>query len=127
MKKTRRRLATLVLFALCSVAAMAQNKIIGKIIDTEGEPVTGATVKMKGGTTGTVSDLNGQFSIEAARGTELEVSYIGYKPQTVKVGNGNLTVTLTEDAKALEEVVVVGFGTQKKVNLTGAVEVIDSK
>ena len=127
MKETGRRLAMLALLAICSVAAMAQNKITGKIVDTGGEPVIGATVKMKGSTAGTVSALDGQFTIEAVRGAELEISYIGYKPQIVKVGSGHLTVTLAEDAKALEEVVVVGFGTQKKVNLTGAVEVIDNK
>lgn len=127
MKEKGRRLAMLALLAIYSVAAMAQNKITGKIIGAGGEPVIGATVKMKGSTSGTVSDLDGRFTIEAARGAELEISYIGYKPQIVKVGSGHLTVTLAEDAKALEEVVVVGFGTQKKVNLTGAVEVIDNK
>ena len=64
---------------------MAQSKITGKIVEVNGEPIIGATVKVKGSATGTVSDLDGNFTVDAERGAELEVSYIGYKTQAVKV------------------------------------------
>ena len=99
----------------------------GQILDPNGEPVIGATVKVKGAKSGTVTDLDGNFTLSAAPGSTLEVSYIGYKTQTVKADNGPVNVTLEDDNQSLNEVVVVGFGTQKKVNLTGAVSVVDSK
>lgn len=99
----------------------------GQILDANGEPVIGATVKVQGQKGGTITDLDGNFSLDAAKGSTLEVSYIGYKTQLVKAGNGPLKITMQDDNQSLNEVVVVGFGTQKKVNLTGAVSVIDSK
>ena len=97
----------------------------GIVVDQTGEAIIGATVKVRGSQKGVVSDFEGNFAIDAQRGDELEVSYIGYKTQVIKVTGQNVKVTLLEDAKALQEVVVVGFGTQKKVNLTGAVSVVD--
>ena len=120
-----RRLTVLALLAISSTIAMAQSKITGKIVEVNGEPIIGATVKVKGSAIGTVSDLDGNFTVEAEKGSELEVSYIGYKTQAVKVTGNYLEIKLLEDAKALSEVVVVGFGVQKKVNLTGAVSVVD--
>lgn len=103
-----------------------QNGVVrGQVLDQNGEPVIGATVKAKGSSTGAVTDFDGYFTLDVSKGTELEVSYIGYKTQLVKVNSSNLSVKLLEDSKALQEVVVVGFGTQKKVNLTGAVSVIN--
>ena len=125
MKNKMRRLTVLALLAISSTIAMAQSKITGKIVEVNGEPIIGATVKVKGSAIGTVSDLDGNFTVEAEKGSELEVSYIGYKTQAVKVTGNYLEVKLLEDAKALSEVVVVGFGVQKKVNLTGAVSVVD--
>ena len=125
MKNKMRRLTVLALLAISSTVAMAQSKITGKIVEVNGEPIIGATVKVKGSATGTVSDLDGNFTVDAERGAELEVSYIGYKTQAVKVTGNYLEIKLLEDAKALNEVVVVGFGVQKKVNLTGAVSVVD--
>ena len=125
MKNKMRRLTVLALLAISSTIAMAQSKITGKIVEVNGEPIIGATVKVKGSAIGTVSDLDGNFTVEAEKGSELEVSYIGYKTQAVKVTGNYLEIKLLEDAKALSEVVVVGFGVQKKVNLTGAVSVVD--
>ena len=112
--------------ALGGVNEIHQSAIVnGIIVDSAGEPIIGATIKVKGGQAGSISDFNGNFAIDANRGQELEVSYIGYKTQVVKVNGQNLKIILLEDSKALQEVVVVGFGTQKKVNLTGAVSVVD--
>ncbi len=113
-------------YALETVNNVQQaTQVKGIVVDPSGEPIIGATIKVKGQKTGVISDFEGNFAIGAQRGTELEVSYIGYKTQIVKVSGQNVKITLLEDAKALQEVVVVGFGTQKKVNLTGAVSVVD--
>lgn len=103
-------------------------KIEGTVKDTSGEPVIGATVIVKGTTNGTVTDFDGNFSLTAEDGATLEISYIGYQTHQLKAVSGKLlTVTLKEDAEVLDEVVVVGYGTQKKVNLTGSVATVDSK
>ena len=94
----------------------------GKIVDTNGEPLIGVSVVVKGTTNGTVTGIDGDFSLaNVKKGARLAISFIGFTPQE-KVWNGTpLKVTLKEDNKTLEEVVVVGFGTQKKENLTGSV------
>ena len=99
MKNKMRRLTVLALLAISSTIAMAQSKITGKIVEVNGEPIIGATVKVKGSAIGTVSDLDGNFTVEAEKGSELEVSYIGYKTQAVKVTGNYLEVKLLEDAK----------------------------
>lgn len=105
-----------------NVSQQASRRVSGVIHDSQGEPVIGATVKVKGkGATGTITDMEGRFTIEATPGDMLEISYVGYTPKEVKA-DANMNITLQEDNKELNEVVVVGYGTQKKVNLTGAVE-----
>ena len=101
------------------------SSVNGVVVDQTGEAIIGATIKVKGSQKGAISDYDGNFTIDAQRGDELEISYIGYKTQVIKVAGQHVKVTLLEDSKALQEVVVVGFGTQKKVNLTGAVSVVD--
>ena len=101
------------------------SSVNGVVVDQTGEAIIGATIKVKGSQKGAISDYDGNFTIDAQRGDELEISYIGYKTQVIKVTGQHVKVTLLEDSKALQEVVVVGFGTQKKVNLTGAVSVVD--
>ena len=103
-----------------------KSKIVtGTVLDVTGMPVIGANVTVKGTTQGTITDMDGKFSLEVAEGDILQVTYIGFANQEVKVGTQtNLSVTLKEDAEALDELVVVGYGTQKKVNLTGAVTAI---
>lgn len=98
-----------------------RQKISGSVKDVNGEPIIGATV-MEGGTTnGTITDFDGNFVLEVADGAELDISYIGYQTQKLKAQPGKLlAVTLKEDAEILDEVVVVGYGTQKKVSVTGA-------
>jgi TonB-linked SusC/RagA family outer membrane protein len=110
---------------------LQQNKIriTGTVIDRTGEPVIGANVVEKGAAAnGTTTDGEGTFSLNVSQGATLTVSYIGYVTQEIAVGNRTqLQVTLLEDTQALDEVVVVGFGTQKKVNLTGAVVTVGAK
>ena len=103
--------------------ANQQKKIItGTVVDPNGEAVIGANVLVKGTTNGTITDIDGKFSLEVPEGAMLLVSYIGYGDYETKVGNqSNLSITLKEDSKALDEVVVVGYGTMKKKDLTGAV------
>ena len=94
----------------------------GTIVDATGEPVIGANVVVKGTANGTITDIDGNFSLDAPEGAILHVSYIGYAGQEVKVGKQKiLSIVLREDSKALEEVVVVGYLSQKKASLTGAV------
>ena len=103
--------------------ANQQKKIItGTVVDPNGEAVIGANVLVKGTTNGTITDIDGKFSLEVPEGAMLLVSYIGYGDYETKVGNqSNLSITLKEDSKALDELVVVGYGTMKKKDLTGAV------
>lgn len=111
-----------------SVTGVTQNKrkITGKVLDASGMPIIGANVIEKGtSSNGTITDLDGNFSLEVGEGAVLDISYIGYISQTVKIGNKkNLAITLKEDTKTLDEVVVVGYGTQKKESLTGALATV---
>lgn len=110
------------------VYAVNQSDIKGHVEDVNGDPIIGATVKVKGQSAVAVTDLDGKFTINAPVGAVLVVSYIGYVDQEVTVKSGNnLAVVMQEDSKSLNEVVVVGFGTQKKINLTGSVGIATSK
>lgn len=97
-------------------------KLLGNVVDEKGESVIGANVVEKGTTNGTVTDINGNFELSVAPGSTLQVTYIGYSPKDIRVdGKSSLAIQLTEDAELIEEVVVIGYGTQKKVSVTGAV------
>lgn len=103
-------------------------KVTGVIKDIAGEPVIGANVVVKGTTNGIISDIDGNFTLSVRSGDVLVISYLGYQTQEITVGRKtNFNIILKDDAKSLDEVVVVGFGTQKKVNLTGAVSMVDAK
>lgn len=102
--------------------------IKGVVTDVNGEPIIGANIKVEGTQTGTVTDLDGRFTLEVSENAVLQVSYIGYISQNVKVGTKkDIAITLEEDAQALDEVVVVGYGVQKKTDVTGAMIRVDSK
>lgn len=109
--------------------AFAQGRAIsGKVSDAGGNSLPGVSVTVKGTSQGAISDVAGKFSVQAANNATLVFSYIGYKAQEVKVGNqSNYDVTLEEDAAALSEVVVVGYGTQKKSQMTGAISQVTAK
>lgn len=102
--------------------------IKGIIYDEQGETIIGASVLIKGEETGTTSDMDGKFSLEAPQGATLIISYIGYHPQEIKVRKrGTLNIILKEDNQLLEEVVVVGYGTVKKSDLTGSVSGVSTR
>ena len=111
---------------LMSEIAQQKTEITGVVLDSNGEPVIGATVLEKGTTNGTVTDLDGKFVLSVASGAIIKVSYIGYSEQELKAAP-MMNIKLKEDTEMLEEVVVVGFGTQKKVNLTGSVGTATAK
>ena len=109
------------------VAGIMQQQVVTGMVEDAMGPVIGATVMVKGSQTGTVTDQDGKFSIDAPKGSTLVISYIGYVTQEVPVTEKTLKIKLVEDSQQLGEVVVVGFATVKKQNLTGAVSAIDSK
>ncbi|MEH2795334.1 TonB-dependent receptor [Segatella copri] len=100
-------------------------KVHGIVVDDSGEPVIGATIKVQGTSNGTISDIDGNFSLDALPDATLEISYIGYKTQIVKVTGKALKIKLEEDGQALNEVVVVGYGTVKRKNFTGSVSSVN--
>lgn len=103
-------------------------RVSGQVMDNLDEPAIGASVRVKGETHGVATDIDGNFVLTGnfKPDTELEITYVGMKPVYVKVGDGrNINVTLVPDANTLDEMVVVGYGTQKRVNLTGAVSTVD--
>lgn len=130
---TRRKLksyltiaALLLLSAIDVYSQQNISKISGKVVDESGEPLIGVTVRVKGSSNvGTVTDMDGQFSLQAAPASILSFSYVGYTEKVVKATSaGPMNVTLAEDNKQLNEVVVVGYGTQKKKDLTGGLAVV---
>jgi TonB-linked SusC/RagA family outer membrane protein len=125
MKKAK-YLLMMLLVALSATVAAQQSGLTGYVYDAEGEPLTGVNVVVKGTTTGTITDINGRFTLNVAEGAQLEISYIGYVTQTVSAAR-NMRVELAEDIEQLDEVVVVGYGTVKKSDLTGAVTSVTQK
>lgn len=120
-----KRATVFLLLSMLSLVSFAQS-LKGVIKDNTGEPVIGANVMVKGTTNGTITDFDGNYSLTGVKASDvLVISYIGYVTQEVKVGGRTeIDVTLVEDSKALEEVVVIGYGTAKKKDLTGAVSTV---
>jgi len=118
---------TCIVISMCCIMTYAQNRVTGNVSDVNGEPVIGASILEKGTSHGTVTGVDGNFTLDAPIGSTLQISYIGYIKQEVTVSGQSLTIILQEDTRTLDEVVVVGFGTQKKVNLTGAVGTATAK
>ena len=110
-----------------SLSALAQDVIVsGTVKDATGEPIIGASVVQKGTSNGTITDLDGHFSFKASQNSPLVISYLGYDSQEVKAGS-DLVVELKENSKELNEVVVTGYTTQRKADLTGSVAVVSTK
>lgn len=121
-------LVSLTMLLVCSFTAAAQVNVSGVVSDETGEPLPGVTVMVKGTSTGTSTNIDGQYTINAPADGTLTFTYVGMIPQEVKIaGRTQVDVTLKEDSQLLDEVVVVGYGQQKKVTLTGAVSAIGAK
>ncbi|MDX1365683.1 MAG: carboxypeptidase-like regulatory domain-containing protein, partial [Arenibacter latericius] len=113
---------SLLLFLTMAYTGMGQTIVTGAVVDVSQAPLPGVTVLVQGTNHGTVTDFDGNYSIAVKEGEILEFSYIGFRSKQIKVQESTIIdVVLEEDVQALSEVVVVGFGTQKKVNLSGAV------
>ena len=109
-----------------SMPVLAQERQVkGAVYDDKGEPVIGATVAVKGTKIGTVTDLDGKFVLSVPQKSQITITYIGFLPQTVD-GSENSKIVMLEDRHSLDEVVVVGYGSQKMKNVTGAVETINA-
>ena len=114
------RMLVLMFGLFLSVGAFAQIDVKGHVKDAQGEPVIGATVRVVGTQTGTVTDFDGNFTLKASQGADISVTYVGYQPATVKAAS-TLEITLQDDATVLENVVVIGYGRARKSDLTGSV------
>lgn len=138
MKKFSYRKCLWCLAALCGILLFAapqraaaqggRHSVSGKVVDQSGMPVIGASVVVPGTTVGTTTNIDGAFEISVTPENELQISLIGYKPQTFKVGNSTVfDIILDEDNQAIEEVVVVGYGVQRKSDVTGSISQVKSE
>ena len=128
IKSLQKPLVFLFLLCLFPLGAMAQSIVKGTVNDETGEPIIGATVKVQGTNEGAITDFNGQFSVNAASNATLNISYVGYVSQQVSVGGrNNINVTLKEDTNTLNDVVVIGYGTMKKSDISGSVATINKE
>lgn len=116
-----KRLSLFAFFIAAALMTFAQGRVVGKVQNETGSPVTGASVSVKGTSTGTTTDNSGNFSINANPGTVLVISYVGYLTQEVTVTGAELSVQLAVDARSMGEVIVVGYGSQRRRDVTGAV------
>ncbi|MCM1332403.1 MAG: TonB-dependent receptor [Bacteroides sp.] len=120
-KLARRAFATLLMGSVCLASFAQTRQITGTVVDTTDEPLTGANVIEVGTANGVSTDIDGNFTLQVKPGAELKITYIGYQSKVMKVGEeSNYTIVLAEDNQLLDEVVVVGYGTMKKSDLTGA-------
>ena len=123
----RKAFVVLLACLITSVSAMAQSFVTGTVSDSQGEPLIGASVLVLGTNKGAATDLDGRFRVEAAQGSKLQVSYVGYITSTVTVKGDNLDIVLKEDNEVLDEIVVIGYGTMKKKDLTGSITTVNAK
>ena len=111
-----------------NIPQQSRKNVTGKVVDQEGEPIIGANIVIKGSTTGVVTDVDGKFSLTVSEQDWLLISYIGYVPVEITIGNKNvLNIQMQEETLALDELVVIGYGTRKKSTLTGSVSMIDKE
>ena len=122
-RKARKTVLSMALL-VCSTAAMAQNQVTGVIRDAQGEPLIGVSVVEAGTQNGVVTDVNGRYTLNVKRGAKLNVSYVGFEPQTINAGE---SITLQEDNQLLNEVVVVGYGTMKRKDVTSSITTVQAK
>ena len=128
IKSLQKPLVFLFLLCLFPLGAMAQSIVKGTVNDETGEPVIGATVKVQGTNEGAITDFDGNFSVKAASNATLSVSYVGYITQQVAVGGrSTINIVLKEDTNTLNDVVVIGYGTMKKSDISGSVATINKE
>ena len=120
-----KRILSIIILGLAATVALAQNTVKGTVRDEAGMPLPGASVFVPGTGNGVVTDLDGRYEISAKQGDTLEFSFLGYTSKEMKVNGATVDVSLNPDSSLLEAVVVVGYGTQKRVNVTGAVATVD--
>ena len=120
-----RRITVAMMFLLALPALGFAQKIVGTVTDEQGEPLIGATIMVEGTKVGSTTDIDGHYSVNARKGQALVFSFVGMDTQKVKVGNSSvIDIVLKQNAANLDEVIVVGYGKQKKSSLTGAVSAI---
>ena len=128
LKSIEKPLVLLFLLCLFPLGISAQSIVKGIVNDESGEPVIGATIRVVGTKEGAITDFNGNFQISAAPNAKLNVTYVGYVPQTVNVGERkNINITLKEDASTLNDVVVIGYGTAKRSDISGSIASVDTR
>ena len=116
------RFMALLALLISAMAVQAQSMIKGTVTDSNGNPLIGVTVQNTSTKQGAVTDIDGNFSVQAKRGDLLRVSYVGYLAQSLRVSGGRMAVTLKENVSSLDELVVVGYGVQKKRDIVGAID-----
>ena len=126
LKQGTQKAMFFVFFLLCSTVMLAQNKVSGTVLDATGEPLIGVSVLEAGTTNGVVTDFDGNFSLAVKSGAQLTFSYVGYTSQTLAAKDG-MTVTLQEDNTVLNEVVVVGYGTMRRKDVTSSITTVQAK
>lgn len=126
VKKNRKRSIVLATFLFICTVVLAQNKVSGLVKDTNGEPLIGVSITEVGTQNGTITDALGNFVIETKPNAKIQISYLGYTPLIIKAGQ-NKIVTLVEDTKSLNEVVVVGYGSMRRKDVTSSITTIQSK
>ena len=126
VRKAFSRTLTLALLLMVTTVAWAQQRIGGTVRDAKGEALIGVSVKEAGTSNGTTTNMNGQFTLDVRQGANLEFSYIGYNPQTLRAQNG-MTVTLQEDNQLIDEVVVVGYGTMRRKDVTSSITTVKAE
>lgn len=128
LKSIEKPLVLLFLLCLFPLGISAQSIVKGIVNDESGEPVIGATIRVVGTKEGAITDFNGSFQISAAPNAKLNITYVGFVPQTVNIGERkNITIILKEDASTLNDVVVIGYGTAKRSDISGSVASVDAK
>ncbi len=126
-KRTLAQIFILAMILLNSTQAFAQSRVNGLVKDSAGEPLIGVNVVEKGTTNGTITDIDGRFAIDVAQGKTLTLSYIGYKTKEVNVAGTNLTITMEDDSKSLDEVVVVGYGKMTRKDVTSSITTVKAE
>lgn len=126
LKQGTQKALFFVFFLFCSTVMVAQNKVSGIVQDATGEPLIGVSILEVGTNNGTVTDIDGKFSLTVNRGAKISFSYVGYTPQTLAATN-SMTVVMQEDSKLLNEVVVVGYGTMRRKDVTSSITTVKSE